>query len=286
MRFDAYIKKIVSAIEGTPKEIADLTLELTTYLTDKRDGYHKNGASLEAASQQAIDEFGEPNVIGSQLSGTFFPLRKWSLSLLLIFSIIYFLLSIFLSLDSIKDAGTPYVIWTVLSLLVIAGNVLFHRKKLLIARFRTFFIVHCLLSLITVAYTLILYFDVPNQQIGGINRAFIISYVLIIISNMIIGALVKPIHPHFTHLKKSLRLTVIASNTISGMIVISYLCIFGLGFLIFGPAGNSIGFFLTPLLLLVAWVASNFLNNYADKTFCSGIIIQVLISLYTIQLFG
>lgn len=285
MLIDQYIQTVLSFIEGTPKEIEDLTLELSEYLGHKKEGYLSKGETLEQAELQTIADFGEPKDIGKKLSRVIFPQRKWLMSSMTVASILHLIVTLVLmvwisGMDGIRDAGPVFLIELGLMIAIISGNLFFQRKKLVIARYRGLFFSHCLLALISMSYTLPLFIDIQTSVTQVITRTFILFYSLIIVANMIVGAWIKPIHSHFAKLSPKLKVTVLISNAFSGLFIISYLLLIGLGYLFFGPGVNPLSFFLVPFLAFLVWLISIKVNNYIDKTRGIGIVLQIVIIMY------
>ena len=286
MQLENYINQILSAIEGTPSEIEELRTELTEYLSDKQVAYQKKGKTTENALSQTLTDFGNPTTIGTNLATTIFPQRKWLLLLLSFFAIAHFLFTLLVTLmpynlTRITDLGLLFPIWLVLNGVITLGNYQFYRKRLLIARFRPLFFCHCLLCLLSLTYTLPLFFDSPSSRFTSILQGFVWCYLLIIIGNLVVGALVKPIQAHFAQLQPWLRLTLISSNTLSGVFALSYSLLMGFGILFFG--GGTLDFdlyYAMPFLILGLWVVSLILNNHFKQTRALGLLLQLLIVSY------
>ena len=283
MKLEKYINQIISAIEGTPHEIEELRAELTGYLNDKQASYQKKGATAEEALAQTMTAFGNPTTIGANLAATIFPQRKWLLLLLSFFAAAHLLLTLLVTLipynlTRITDQGILFPIWLGLNGVILLGNYQFYRKRLLIARFRPLFFLHCLLCLLSLTYTLPLFFDGPASRLATFSQVFVWVYLLAIVGNLVVGALVKPIQTDFANLQPWLRVTLISTNTFSGLFALSYSLLMGFGILYFG--GGTLAFELyywMPFILLGVWIGSLTLNNYFKKTWGLGLLLQLVV---------
>lgn len=285
--FGEYIDHVLTYIEGSVKEKDKLKGELEEKLETSRAGYLKRGLSETEAMERVVSDFGTAQEVGNKLSYTTFKQRQWVLRILFIVSVLHLILTLvpLVMMDDVaglRDGGIIFIIWFGLTIGIIVNNYLFMKKKVLVARFPWLLVVHGLVSLLSVSYTLPLFLDVPTFLPNNVSQLFIVSYLLLIVINMILGPWCRPSHPHFSTVPKSIRRLVIISNVLSGLLIISDALLVFWGWLVFGSGGNPSFFFITPVLGCVIWVISVWANRYVDINKGVGVLLQCMVSAYII----
>lgn len=285
--FSQYIDCILMYIEGSAKEKENLGLELEEKLEGLKKEYIKKGFSENEAVDRVKNDYGTAQEVGNKLSYSKFKQRQWVLSLLFILSVLHLILTLFPlvimdDVQGLRDGGFVFIIWLGLTVGIIANNYLFIKKKVLVARFPWLLVVHGLISLLSISYTLPLFLDEPTWLPYKVSQLFIVSYVLLIVINMVLGPWYHPTHSHFATIPQSIRRLVIVSNVLSGVLIISDALLVFFGWLVFGTASNTLSFFVLPILGCVLWGVGVWANKYVDINKGVGVILQCLVSAYVI----
>lgn len=110
--FNKFLSEIVSKIDGTEEEKADMYEEMLIHLELTRDKLMHEGISKTDAERLAMETFGDSKTIGNEIQEAMFPLRKLFLLSLSLLSIFY---SIFVYLAHLINEGDAEMIWLVLS---------------------------------------------------------------------------------------------------------------------------------------------------------------------------
>ncbi len=111
--FEKFIVKIISQIDGTDEEKADIYEEMLIHLELTCNKFIEEGFTKTEAAQLAMESFGDSKTIGNEMQEAMFPLRKLFLLLLSVLSIFY---SIFAYLVHLISDGDAEIIWLILSI--------------------------------------------------------------------------------------------------------------------------------------------------------------------------
>ncbi|WP_096185715.1 permease prefix domain 1-containing protein [Evansella halocellulosilytica] len=276
-----YIDSILIHIEANKKEYDGLKAELTAYIEEKKLYYIQKGYPESKAAEKAISDFGSYDEVGQALSKSIFPQRRYALSSLLIISIIY---TVFVSIMVyIEHSIIPVFLLLIVTFLSLT-NLWLTKRQLLIARYRLAFIGFGFIYVITWFYGSFYIDGVSSGILTWLLMAIALIYLLTIVVNIVLGAIYQPISRYFMKAPVKNRVLIIISNSISGIIVLSYLLSTLFGFLIFGsPDIRYTLYILIPSVLTTSiWIISIIISSRFHKLAWVSTILQFLICAYVI----
>ncbi|HWI48378.1 MAG TPA: permease prefix domain 1-containing protein, partial [Rummeliibacillus sp.] len=193
-KIDRYIDLILERVEVNKDEHRNLKSELTSLLNEKKENYMQQGLSETIAIEKTIADFGEADEVGKALSKSFSPQRTIAMYLLAIISVIFTVFVIFKF--SIEHIDLPYLWISIIAILTVL-TFSFSKKQLLIARYRLIFILFCFVYILVWFYGIMLTDGPLDQVIPWISRILAILFLILIIANMILGAIYQPVKSHF-----------------------------------------------------------------------------------------
>ncbi|MFJ8260634.1 permease prefix domain 1-containing protein [Rummeliibacillus sp. NPDC094406] len=278
---DRYIDLILERVEVNKDEHRNLKSELTSLLNEKKENYIQQGLTENKAIEKTIEDFGEADEVGKALSKSFSPQRTIAMYLLAIISVIFTVFVIFKF--SIENIDLPYLWISIIAILTVL-TIFLSKKQLFIARYRMIFILFCFFYILVWFYGIMLADGPLHQVIPWISRVLAIIFLILIIVNMILGAIYQPVKSQFKSYKTKNRIFIVICNTLSGMIVIFYALLILVGFLIFGSAAD-ISRLLPAVILTFLWLCSLLISSYRPTLIWLSLLIQIGICGYLITVF-
>lgn len=110
---EQHVEKILQEIDGSKGDKADLYEELTDHLRlSTKDGI-ESGLTEKAAVEQAIEHFGNPEAVGSQIQAAMYPFRKMLLLSLATVSLLYAYAAYLYELFVLGDAPIAWLLLAV-----------------------------------------------------------------------------------------------------------------------------------------------------------------------------
>ena len=287
MLVENYVCRTLTEIEDNAKEKNHVATDLASYLNGQGTKYQQEGLSPEEAGAKVRAKFGDPATLATKVTNVLSAPARWLVVLLLTFSILHLALTIIGGVlpnapENLKEVEAAFIIWFLLTVLVICSNVLFYLRPFWLLRWRGFFFCHCLLSAASVAYTLPLFIGDGILSYGFLSKLFIESYLVFLLASVILGAWLKPLTAKQSSNSSQLRLMVIISNTISGILLALNLLLMGLVIVMFGTGSFPGSLYWQTLAVIVLWFVSLWLNKNVQKYFYLGLVLQVLLSLFII----
>lgn len=89
MSIEHYVEKVLQQIDGSKEEKEDLYEELTDHLRLSSDHWMELGLTEKEAKEKALNDFGNSEIIGSEIQEAMYPFRKILLIILAVISLLY-----------------------------------------------------------------------------------------------------------------------------------------------------------------------------------------------------
>jgi len=282
-KIDRYIDLILERVEVNKDEHRNLKSELTSLLNEKKENYIRQGFTENKAIEKTIADFGEADEVGKALTKSFSPQRTMAMYLLAITSVIFTVFVIFKLLIENIDIDLPYLWITMMGIMTVL-TIFLSKKQLLIARYRMIFILFCFVYILVWFFGILLADGPLDQVIPWISRVLAILFLILIIVNMILGAIYQPVKSQFKSFKTKNRIFIVICNSLSGMIVIFYTLLILVGFSVFGSA-SDISRLLPAVILTFLWICSLLISSYRPTLIWLSLFIQIVVCGYLITVF-
>lgn len=278
---DRYIDQILMRVEVNEQEHHNLKSELTALLNEKKEDYLHNGYTDKIAIEKTINDFGDADEIGMSLSRSISPHRTIALQLLAILSITFTTIAIFKV--GIEFNFYPYT-WMIIMAILTTLTFIFTKKQIYIARYRMIFMLYCFIYILAWFYGIMLVDGATDHIMTWFYRIIGILFLMIIITNAILGAIYQPVKKHFKSFQTKNRIFIVICNTVSGIIVMYCTLIMLAGFLIFGSA-EDMSKLVPPLTLLFIWICSLLISSYRPNLKWLSLCIQIGVCSYIFTIF-
>ncbi|MFD2924037.1 permease prefix domain 1-containing protein [Halobacillus naozhouensis] len=246
-RMEKHVNRILDQMQSPPDEREDIKEELMAHLESSKNDYVNQGNSEKKAEMQALNDFGDPNLIGHGLQESLYPHQR---SLLYVIGIATLLFGVFFYISLTFVVGEVEPIWLLIQMIIGSAVTLSAINIAFMGRHYWSLNVLVLITAMWNGFNGMIVEQVPGRQ-AILFWSYLVIVVLLCILFVIRNSYYSSTQTTTTKKSRSILKISYVVNIIFGVMICAAALFFTYGFLIFGGFGWTL---LFPLSSIIAWL--------------------------------